>query len=77
MACPERNGVNDDPTLMQHQQHADDDRYRARTECEADQDCAGELAHHARFFAIFFTSRPCGRKINTMISKVNAIRSRS
>ena len=32
---------------------------------------------HARFFASFSPSNPCGRKISTMISRVKAIMSRN
>ena len=67
--------TNDDPALMQHQQHADHgEMHRAGAERQADQDGA---AHHARFLAMRSPSRPCGRKISTMISSVNAIRSRN
>ena len=58
-----------------HQQHADHRQmHRAGAECEADQ---GGAAHHARFLAMRSPSRPCGRKISTMISSVKAIRSRN
>ena len=68
--------IDDDPALMQHQQHADHrEMHRAGAEREADQRSARR--HHARFFAMRSPSRPCGRKISTMISSVKAIRSRN
>ena len=67
--------VDDDPALVQHQQHADHrEMHRAGAEGEANQDCA---AHQARFLAMRSPSSPCGRKISTMISSVKAIRSRN
>ena len=70
--------VDDDPALVQHQQHADHGEvHRTGAEREADQHRAAHARHHARFFAMRSPSRPCGRKISTMISSVNAIRSRN
>ena len=67
--------IDDDPALMQHQQHADHGEvHRAGAEREADEDGA---AHQARFLAMRSPSSPCGRKISTMISRVKAIRSRN
>ena len=75
---PEAQRVDDDPALMQRQQHADRRQmHRARAERQADQDGAAQLRHHARFLAMRSPSRPCGRKISTMISSVKAIRSRN
>ena len=67
--------------MVQHQQHADDGQVHGPgAEHQADQGGThrGVLAQaHARFFAIFSPSNPCGRKISTMISRVKAIMSRN
>ena len=74
----EAHRVHDDPPLMQHQQHADHCQMQcAGPERHADQNGAAHARYHARFFAMRSPSRPCGRKISTMISSVNAIRSRN
>src|SRR5262249_47094929 len=72
---PERKNVHDDPAIVHGEQHANrGDVHRAGAESETDQDGATD---HARFLAMRSPSRPCGRKISTMISSVKAIRSRS
>src|SRR5208282_6743820 len=88
---PERHDANDDPALVEHRQDADDrDVDGDRAEDEPDLEgvlqwsasSAGAGRHrrdsaHARFLAMRSPMIPYGRKISTMMSKVNAMRSRS